>query len=274
VTAVASGLAFASIHLPARDLAESRTFYVDVLGGEPIPDEDGNVRLRVGDIDVVLGAQERGATGGSAEYPHYAFTVTPEQFLGIKRRLDAYGVPTNEPWTRAGKPYALMYFRDPAGNQFELFSPEGCDALPLRIGARAGGDYTTDFAALTYAELHAPRKGEAPARTAPTGFNHMTLPVHDLAAAKRFLVDVIGAPVIHEVPDHVTTLLGGAQIGVGRQNYGWTPQDAEFPCVGFRADAATMHALRERFEAAAVPVHVIPRAGGGETQAFRDPSGN
>lgn len=73
-----------------------------------------------------------------AEYPHYAFTLAPEDFMGIKRRLEAFGVPTLDPWGRMNRPHALMYFRDPSGNQFELFCPNGFSAVLLRLGSRAG----------------------------------------------------------------------------------------------------------------------------------------
>lgn len=141
---------FASLHLPSSDMAASRAFYLDVLRTDLVAIDDASFRVRLGDFDIVVGEQADGGTPVGAEYPHYALTVTPAQYVGLKQRLDGFGVPTNEPWTRKNAKYALMYFRDPSGNQFELYSPEGGGSLPLRIGARAGGDYHIDFDALTY----------------------------------------------------------------------------------------------------------------------------
>jgi hypothetical protein len=66
----------------------------------------------------------------------------------MKERLESYGVPTTEPWTR-DYVKALMYFRDPSGNLFEMYCAQGFKGK-LRRGARAGGDYEIDFEALNY----------------------------------------------------------------------------------------------------------------------------
>jgi hypothetical protein len=97
-----------------------------------------------------------------AEYPQYAFTVAPEDFMGIKHRLGAFGAPTHDPWGRMNRPHTLMYFRDPSGNQFESFCPSGFNAVPLRLGHRACGDYVIDFAALCYSALPTMRSSPTP----------------------------------------------------------------------------------------------------------------
>src|SRR4029453_11262545 len=104
------------------------------LGGEAHED-DNSVRIQLGTFGVVLGPQETGATDPGREHPHYAFTVRAEDFRPLKERLEAFGVPTHEPWTRSGSTCSLMYFRDPSGNQFEMFCAQGDVGLPLRIGA-------------------------------------------------------------------------------------------------------------------------------------------
>src|SRR5262245_46770642 len=109
---------FGPITLPARDMAQSKRFFTEVLGGELV--EDGaNPRIRFGTFELGLGSQDGGTTAPHNEHPHYAFLIPPEDFKPLKERLDAFGVPTHEPWCRAGSPASLMYFRDPAGNQFE-----------------------------------------------------------------------------------------------------------------------------------------------------------
>ncbi len=98
------------------------------------------------------------------------------------------------------RPHALMYFRDPSGNEFELFCPSGFNAVPLRFGSRAGGDYVIDFAALCYSKLQKPAPGTDLPAVGPGGYNHMTLPVRDMHEAKRFFVAALGGTVAFERP--------------------------------------------------------------------------
>jgi catechol 2,3-dioxygenase-like lactoylglutathione lyase family enzyme len=267
---------FSSLHLPSRDLAQSREFFVDILGGELTVSDAASVRVRIGDFEIVAGSQNGGGTPVGAEYPHFALTVTAEQFVGIKRRLDAYHVPTNSPWTRAGRKHSLMYFRDPTGNQFELFAPDGTgDLLPLRVGARAGGDYVIDFEALTYDSFERPADDAAAPVTRPTGFNHLTMPCRDLSQAKRFLVDVLGGVVTYNGASHVTASVGGADIGAAPQRGGWTGPDARYPHYTFLVAEPVLLAMKERLETVGVPTHAIATGNGRDAlMYFRDPSGN
>jgi hypothetical protein len=59
------------------------------------------------------------------------------------------GVVTTEPWTRDGVK-GLLYFRDPAGNLFEMYCRQIKDAASFARGAKQGGNYTIDLAALEY----------------------------------------------------------------------------------------------------------------------------
>lgn len=177
-------------------------------------------------------------------------------------------MPTNSPWTRAGRTHALVYFRDPTGNQFELFSPTGAGSLPLRVGARAGGDYVTDFTALAYRKLGHPNGAVLP-DVRPIGFNHMTLPCRDLPEAKHFLVDVLGGRVSYEGKAHVTAVIGDADIGAAPQAGGWTAPGARLPRYTFRADEAALRDLRDRFKRFDVAIEDW-----GGALSYRDPSGN
>ena len=266
---------FSPISLPARDIALSKQFFVEVLGGELIDDKTDTVRVRIGTLQIVLGPQSGGATPRDAEYPHYGLTVQSQDFMGIKERLDAYGVPTHDPWGRKGRPAALMYFRDPSGNQFELYCAEGFNAVPLKLGARAGGDYVIDFAALNYLSLQPPAAKTKLPRVRPQGFNHMTLPVRDMQEGKRFWVAAVGGSVLFELPDHVTVVVGGEQIGQSTAKGGWTAPDAKYPHYTLLVKPEDLIPLKERLESYGIPTHDIwTRNGTDAAMYFRSPSGN
>ena len=136
--------------IPVRDLEEAKRFYTEVLGGELFLELPGFSEVRVGGAVIGLSEQKSGWTGRDAEYPHYAFTMGPDDFYPFIEHLKARSVPTHEPWTRHGVE-ALMYFRDPSGNLLELYCPEGLkDADKLPRSVKAGGNYVVDFAALNY----------------------------------------------------------------------------------------------------------------------------
>ena len=144
---------FAHFSIYCRDLQQAKRFFTNVIGGELIHDvKDANTgfaEVRV--AGVVIGFTDRPGTttGRNAEYPHYAFFVEPEDFLPMVARLRENGVTTSEPWTRDGIK-GLLYFRDPAGNLFEMYCPKLKEAASFVRGAKQGGNYTIDFAGLHY----------------------------------------------------------------------------------------------------------------------------
>src|SRR5437764_5344022 len=80
---------FSHISLPSRDLAQSKRFFTEVLGGEM--KEDGPiVRVQFANFAIALGPQEGGATAPHHEHPHYAITVPADDFRPLKQLLDAY----------------------------------------------------------------------------------------------------------------------------------------------------------------------------------------
>jgi catechol 2,3-dioxygenase-like lactoylglutathione lyase family enzyme len=267
---------FSQISVPSRDLAQSKQFFAEVLGGDLALDEPTGVRVEFGGFGIVVAPQAGGATAPEAEYPHYAFTVAPEDFLGIKQRLDAYGVPTHDPWGRQGRSAALMYFRDPSGNQFELYCASGFTAAPLRLGHRAGGDYRIDFPALCYSALQPPASpGAGLPAVRPAGFNHMTLPVRDMHEGQRFFVEVLGGRVVLDLPTHITVRMGGADVGMSTQATGWTAPDAAYPSYRFLVAPGDLLPLKEQLASYGVPTHDIwTRNGVDAAMYFRDPSGN
>ncbi len=151
---------FSHISTPVRDVAEAVRFWTEIFAAERVrnshPDRFAEVRL--GGVIIGMSRQPGGWTGHSAEFPHYAFFVDPEHMVPLKERLEAYGVPTHDIWTR-NRVEALMYFRDPSGNLFELYCKQGFQEVQtIPQEASAGGDYTVDLAALNYDRWKDPGK--------------------------------------------------------------------------------------------------------------------
>ena len=209
------------------------------------------------------------------EQPHLAFTVTPEAYAGLRERMHAYGVQTTKVWGRMTKPYALTYFRDPTGNQYELFSPEGTH-LEKSYGGRRGGDYVIDFPALSYEKIIEPENGVADLpHTPPSGFNHLTTAVRDLDEAHRFLIHVLGGDVFHDQPAHVTAWVGGFAYGVAPQDEGWTLPECAAPRFTFIVDPEDLLPMKQHIESFGIPTHDICSHDGIDAwMFFRDPSGN
>jgi catechol 2,3-dioxygenase-like lactoylglutathione lyase family enzyme len=138
------------ISLPVRDLEQSKRFYAEVLGGRLVL--DGPDAAEVVLAGTVIALSSRGGTpqGPDAEYPHVGLEIAPEQLLPMKRWLEEHGVRTHDLWTRNGRT-ALMFFKDPSGNLFEVYCREFPAADGLRRGAeRAGESGIVQLAELNY----------------------------------------------------------------------------------------------------------------------------
>jgi catechol 2,3-dioxygenase-like lactoylglutathione lyase family enzyme len=140
---------FSHMSLPCRDLAESKRFYMDVMGGELVHDVPGFAEVRIADVIIGISQQVEGWTPWNAEFPHYAFFIDAENFLPMVDWLRQNGVTTSEPWTRDGIK-GLLYFRDPSGNLLEMYCPKIKAAETFARGRKQGGNYEVDFAALNY----------------------------------------------------------------------------------------------------------------------------
>jgi len=140
---------FSHVSLPCRDVQEAIRFFTEVLGGELVYDLSAFGEVLIGGVLFGLSRQKEGWTGYSAEYPHYAFFIEPEDVLPMKERLESYGVPTNQLWSRDGVK-VLMYFRDPSGNLFEMYCPKGFKDAATLPRAGKDGAYMFDFASLNY----------------------------------------------------------------------------------------------------------------------------
>ena len=81
------------VSLPCRDLAESKLFYSQVIGGALVHEIPGFVEYRIEDIIFGLSEQEDGWTGIDDEYPHYAFYIDGANFGLMKEWLQRHGVP-------------------------------------------------------------------------------------------------------------------------------------------------------------------------------------
>ena len=234
-----SGMSHVSI--PCRDLEESKIFYSQVMGGELVHEIAGFVEYRIKDIIIGLSEQPDGWTGPEDEYPHYAFYLDGPNFGLMKNLLDRRAVP-NYPYRRGDT--ALIYFRDPSGNLFELYCDTGYEGISsLALAPRRGGK-PIDFLSLNYrwngksVALGATREIQRPCFTA---FAHASLYGRDFEQAKRFFTKVIGGELIHDVKDGAT---GFAEVRVAGIIIGFTDRPgrptgrgAEYPRYAFFIEA-------------------------------------
>jgi catechol 2,3-dioxygenase-like lactoylglutathione lyase family enzyme len=262
------------ISLPCRDLAESKKFYIGVLGGELYHDTPGFSEVKIADIIIGLSEQAGGWTGYNDEYPHYGLNVDATNFALGKPWLDACAVP-NYGWTRNYKT-ALLYFRDPSGNLFELYCENGyARTKELALGPRQGGQ-PLPLGALNY---HWNGKvgdsGAVPPRIA--SFGHLSMPVRDLQQAKRFFIEVMGGtPISTSDPDTFTEVrVAGAVVGLSTRGGNWTGRDVEYPHYAFHADADSFLPMIDWLRANGVTTPgPWTRDGKKGLMYFRDPSGN
>lgn len=134
--------------LPMRDMHEAKRFFVNVLGGTVAFERPEHITVIVGGAEIGLSPEAGGWTAADAEYPHYTFLVKSADLIPLRERVESYGVPTSEVWSRNGTD-AAMYFRDPSGTLWELYCESGFKGA-TRQGVSAGGDYMPDVKALNY----------------------------------------------------------------------------------------------------------------------------
>ena len=221
------------VSLACRDLEEAKLFYSLVLGGELVHEIPGFVEYRIADMVFGLSQQSGGWTGADDEYPHYALYIDGENFTRMKDRLDNHRVP-HYPYRRDRT--ALIYFRDPSGNLFELYCDGGYPGMEsLALAPRRGGP-PIDFRRLNYRwdRKLPPAAGGLPRFT---GFAHASLYCTDLDQAKRFYTEVLGGELIHDVDGFAEVRLAGVIIGLTVRPGTVTPCDAEYPHYAFFAEA-------------------------------------
>ena len=263
------------VSLPCRDLAESKVFYSQVMGGELVHEIAGFVEYKIEDIIIGLSEQSDGWTGPDDEYPHYAFYIDGANFDLMKRWLDAYGVP-HYPYRRDKT--ALIYFRDPSGNLFELYCDRGYEKLDSLPPAPRRGGQPIDFRGLNYTwtgKWAASDDRENLPRPRFTTFAHASIHCRDLDQAKRFFTKVIGGELIHDVDGFAEVCVAGIIIGLTVRPGRTTGRDAEYPHYAFFVEAEDFLPmvawLRQNGVITSEP---WTRDGVKGLLYFRDPSGN
>jgi catechol 2,3-dioxygenase-like lactoylglutathione lyase family enzyme len=100
-----------------RDLESSFHFYTEVLGLKPIARWYKGAYLVAGADWVCLTLDPETRSGSLPEYTHTAFTVQPEEFEGMSRRLVDASVTT---WQVNHSYGDSFYFLDPDGHKLEI----------------------------------------------------------------------------------------------------------------------------------------------------------
>ncbi len=128
------------------------------------------------------------------------------------------------------------------------------------------------------------------------GIDHVTIPVLDLAIARRFYCDVLGAVHMMTIDDaalqrygrppapeqgngvhHVSVLLGGqTRVDLFLQNEGQAKAELGHPHYAFRIPPSQMPAWKKRLESLGIPTEGPLQLGppGQASLYFNDPSGN
>ena len=221
------------VSLPCRGLEESKIFYAQVMGGELVHEIAGFVEYKIKDVIIGLAEQQDGWTGPEDEYPHYAFYIDGANFALMRNWLASHGVP-NYPYRRDKT--ALVYFRDPSGNLFELYCDSGYENIDSLPPAPRRGGQAIDFHGLNYrcniARAAFDDKREL-ARPRFTAFAHASIYCGDLEQAKRFFTRVIGGELIHDVDGFAEVRVAGIIIGLTIRPGRTTGRDAEYPHYAF-----------------------------------------
>ncbi len=128
------------------------------------------------------------------------------------------------------------------------------------------------------------------------GIDHITIPVHDLAVARRFYCEILGAIHMMTIDDaalqkygrppapnqgngvhHVSVLLGGqTRIDLFLQSDGQAKAELGHPHYAFRIPPAEMRVWKQRIESRGIPTEGPLQLGppGQASLYFNDPSGN
>lgn len=116
------------VALKARDFVALRGFYRNTLGLAEVGAFDGTniVFLQAGDTMIELIQGDPEATSGG--FAHFAFQVddVTEMAADLERSGISFHVPPRALVNPAGETFAwIAFFRDPEGNELELFQPVG-----------------------------------------------------------------------------------------------------------------------------------------------------
>jgi catechol 2,3-dioxygenase-like lactoylglutathione lyase family enzyme len=103
------------ITLAVSDINRSFEFYRDIFGFEPLCKWDSGAYFLCGDFWFCLNVDAN--TRPSADYTHYAFSVSAENFKTICDKIIAAGVKNFQQNTSEGD---SLYFLDPDGHKLEI----------------------------------------------------------------------------------------------------------------------------------------------------------
>jgi catechol 2,3-dioxygenase-like lactoylglutathione lyase family enzyme len=124
-------------------LERSLHFYVDVLGLTPVVRWDEGAYLTAGGfwISLILDSAAPQATNNFS-YTHFAFAVTPEQFVEMRKKLLLHDA---EEWQDNTSPGESFYFLDPDGHKLEIHARTLDDRLAtLRENPKPGMKWLKD----------------------------------------------------------------------------------------------------------------------------------
>ncbi len=99
------------------DLDESFGFYVRVLGCRPVARWNTGAYLLVGEAWVVLILDENTPERSPVGYTHLAFSVAPENFDRLAKRIEDSGARI---WQENLTEGDSLYFTDPDGHRLEI----------------------------------------------------------------------------------------------------------------------------------------------------------
>ena len=148
--------------VPVDDLVEAEDFYMRIFGGHITKRNGLNVRQRkrgavphtfiqIGGkrMGVYLQSEERPSPSGARGLPTYSFTTTKQDLAEVENELRHAGIRCQGP-VRNVHPFAdeSLFFTDPAGNHYSVYTPRGVAA-----GSSAGKGRMTGVG---YLELEAP----------------------------------------------------------------------------------------------------------------------
>ena len=121
--------------LSVRDLARCIASFRDLLGLRLHARWDRGAYLSAGDLWLCLSLDgPHAAALVSPAYPHYAFSISPEDFAAFAARLRAAGVPE---WQHNRSAGDSLYFLDPDGHRLEAHA----GSLAQRLAACRAAPY-------------------------------------------------------------------------------------------------------------------------------------
>jgi catechol 2,3-dioxygenase-like lactoylglutathione lyase family enzyme len=109
------------VTLSIKDVEASFAFYIQVLGLEPVAKWPKGAYLLAGDVWIALILDEHLRKEPLPEYSHIAFTVSPQDFEPMCRRIRQAGTQIwQENWTEGDS----LYFVDPNGHKLEIHASD------------------------------------------------------------------------------------------------------------------------------------------------------